>query len=134
LAAALIDLRQLDEAENMLQVADTHTLYGVPAQAALSFLRARIHLANGSLADAAAAGQAAVATAEDHGATGYAATARSVLAVIALRSGDIAAAAGHIAGRLVSMPHFPGLYARIENTVAEAQISEAHDGPATAIG
>ena len=134
LAAALIDLRQLDEAENMLQAADTHTLYGLPAQAALSFLRARIYLANGRLADAAAAGQAAVATAEDHGATGYAATARSVLAVIALRSGDIAAAAGHIAGRLVSMPHFPGLYARIENTVAEAQISEAHDGPATAIG
>jgi DNA-binding CsgD family transcriptional regulator len=133
LAAALIDLRQLDEAENILQAADTQTLHGIPAQAALSILRARIHLANGRLADAATASQAALATAEALGAHGYASTARSVLAVIALRRGDIAAAAGHIASRPAQMPHFPGLYARIESTVAEAQISEARDGPAAAI-
>jgi DNA-binding CsgD family transcriptional regulator/tetratricopeptide (TPR) repeat protein len=133
LAAALIDLRQLDEAENILQAADNQTLHGIPAQAALSILRARIHLANGRLADAAAASQAALATAEAIGADGYASTTRSVLAVIALRRGDIAAAAGHLASRPAQMPHFPGLYARIENTVAEAQISEARDGPATAI-
>jgi DNA-binding CsgD family transcriptional regulator/tetratricopeptide (TPR) repeat protein len=133
LAAALIDLRQLGEAENILQAADTQTLHGIPAQAALSILRARIHLANGRLADAATASQAALATAEALGAHGYASTARSVLAVIALRRGDIAAAAGHIASRPAQMPHFPGLYARIENTAAEAQISEARDGPAAAI-
>jgi DNA-binding CsgD family transcriptional regulator len=134
LAAALIDLRQLDEAENILQAADTQTLHGIPAQAALSILRARIHLANGRLADAATASQAALATAEAFRAHGYASTTRSVLAVIALRRGDIAAAAGHIASRPAHMPHFPGLYARIENAVAEAQISEARDGPAAAIG
>jgi DNA-binding CsgD family transcriptional regulator len=133
LATALIDLRQLDEAENILQAADTETLHGIPAQAALSILRARIHLANGKLADAATASQAALATAEALGAHGYASTVRSVLAVIALRSGDIAAAAGHIASRPAQMPHFPGLYAHIENTVAEAQISETRDGPAAAI-
>jgi len=133
LAAALIDLRQLDEAENTLQAADTQTLHGIPAQAALSILRARIHLANGRLADAAAASQAALATAEALGAHGYASTAHSVLAVIALRRGDIAAAAGHIASRPAQMPHFPSLYARIENTAAEAQISETRDGPVAAI-
>jgi DNA-binding CsgD family transcriptional regulator len=133
LAAALIDLRQLDEAENILQAADNQMLQGIPAQAALSILRARIHLANGRLADADAAGQAALATAEALGAHGYASTARCVLAVIALRRGDIAAAAGHSASRRVPMPHFPGLYARIESTAAEALISEARDGPAAAI-
>jgi DNA-binding CsgD family transcriptional regulator/tetratricopeptide (TPR) repeat protein len=133
LAAALIDLRQLDEAENTLQAADTQALHGIPAQAALSILRARIHLANGRLADAAATSQAALATAEALGAHGYASTAHSVLAVIALRRGDIAAAAGHIASRPAQMPHFPGLYARIENTAAEAQISETRDGPVAAI-
>ena len=134
LATALIDLRQLDEAENILQAAeDTETLRGIPAQAAVSILHARIHLANGKLAGAAGASQAALATAEALGAHGYTSTARSVLAVIALRRGDIADAAGHIASRPAQMPHLPGLYARIENTVAEAQISEARDGPAAAI-
>jgi DNA-binding CsgD family transcriptional regulator len=133
LAAALVDLRRLDEAENILQAADTETLHGLPAEAALSILRARIHLANGKLADAATVSQAALATAEALGVHGYASTARSVLAVIALRRGDIAAAAGHIATRSAQMPHFPGLYARIESTVAKAQVSEARDGPAAAI-
>jgi DNA-binding CsgD family transcriptional regulator/tetratricopeptide (TPR) repeat protein len=134
LGSALIDLRQLDEAENILQAADTQTLHGIPAQAALSILRARIHLASGRPADAAPEGQAALAIAENLGAHGYAWTAHCVLAVIALRRGDIADAARHIASRPAPMPHFPGLYARAETTMAEAQISEARDGPAAAIG
>ena len=54
--------------------------------------------------------------------------------MIALRRGDIAAAAQHIACRTETMPHFPGLYARAETTLAQAQIGEARDGPAAAIG
>jgi DNA-binding CsgD family transcriptional regulator/tetratricopeptide (TPR) repeat protein len=134
LAAALIDLRQIDEAEHVLQAADNQTLHGIPAQAVPSILRARIHLATGRLDDAAAEGQAALATAEDLGAHGYASTAHSVLGVIALRRGDITAAAHHIASRLASSPHFPGLYARAEVTMAEAQIIEARHGPAAAVG
>ena len=134
LAAALIDLRQLDDAENILQTADTQALHGIPAQAALSILRARVHLANGRLADAAAEAQAALATAETLGAHGYASTAHCVLGVIALRRGDSATAASHIASRPAPMPHFPGLYARTETTMTEAQISEARGGPAAAIG
>jgi len=134
LGAALIDLRQLDEAENILQAADTQALHDIPAQAALSILRTRIHLANGRFADAAAEGRAALATAKTQGAHGYAWTAHCVLAVSALRRGNIAAAAHHIASQPAQMPYFPGLYARAETTMAEAQISEARDGPAAAMG
>jgi DNA-binding NarL/FixJ family response regulator len=134
LAAALIDLRQLDEAEEILHATDSQTLRGIPAQAALSLLRARILLAAGRLPDAAAAGQAALATAEILGAHGYASAAHCVLGVIALRRGDIAAAAHHVARRAEAMPHFPGLYARAETTLAQAQIIEARDGSAAALG
>jgi DNA-binding CsgD family transcriptional regulator len=134
LAAALVDLRQLGEAENILRAADNPALRGIPAAAALSLLRARIHLAAGRLAEATADAQAALAIAQALGAHGYAATAHSVLGVIELRRGDIAAAARHIARRPVPGPQFAGLYARTETTVAEAQIAEACDGPAAALG
>jgi DNA-binding CsgD family transcriptional regulator len=132
-AAALVDLRKLEEADSILHAADHPALHGIPAHAALLILRARIHLANGCLDDADAVGQAALANAETLGADGYASTARCVLAVIALRRGDVAAAARHIASLPASMPHFPGLYARTEITLVQAQITEAHDGPTAAI-
>ena len=97
-AAAFVDLRQLNEADGILHAADHPALHGIPARASLSILRARIHVANGRLPAAVAAGQAALASAETLGADGYASTAHCVLAVIALRGGDIAAAAQHIAG------------------------------------
>jgi len=133
LAAALVDLRQLEEADGILRAADHPALHDIPGHAGLSILRARIHLANGRLPEADVAGLAALASAETLGAAGYVSTARCVLAVIALRRGDIAVAAEHIAGRSAPMPHFPGLYARAEATLARAQITEARDGPAAVI-
>jgi DNA-binding NarL/FixJ family response regulator len=133
LAAALVDLRRLEEADGILGAADSPALDGIPDHAGLLILRARIHLANGRRPDAHAAGQAALASAETLGADGYASTARCVLAVIALRRGDVAAAAQHIAGLPAPMPHLPGLYARTETTLAQAQITEARDGPAAAL-
>ena len=133
LASALIDLCQLDEAEEMLHAADNQTLLGIPAQATLSILRARIHLSAGHLPEAEAAGLAARDIAETLGAHGYAAAAHCVLGLIALRRGDIDAAAHHIASRTEAIPHFPGLYARFETGLAQAQISQACDGPAAAI-
>jgi hypothetical protein len=121
LAAALVDLRQLEEADSILRAADHPALHSIPAHAGLLILRARIHLANGRLPDADAAGQAALASAETLGADGYASTARCVLAVIALRRGDIAGAAQHIADLPAPMPHFPGLHARTETTLAQAR-------------
>jgi DNA-binding CsgD family transcriptional regulator/tetratricopeptide (TPR) repeat protein len=134
LAAALISLRQLREAEEILHAADTATLHAIPAEGALSILRARLHLAAGRLPDAATAAQAALAAAETQAAHGYAAAAHCVLALIALRRGDLAAAAHHIACRTEPMPHFPGLYAYTETTLAQAQVCEARDGPAAALG
>jgi tetratricopeptide (TPR) repeat protein len=134
LAAALVDLRQPGEAENLLRAADNPALRHIPAQTALSIVRARIHLAAGRLGDAAADARTALDIARALGAHGYAATARSVLSVIELRRGDIAAAAQHLASRPASGPQFADLYARPETTAAEAQITEARDGPAAALG
>jgi len=133
LAAALVDLRKLGEAEDILRAADNPALREIPADAALSLLRARIHLAAGRLADAAADGQAALAIAQALGAHGYAATAHCTLSVIELRRGDIAAAAQHIACRPATSPQFADIYARAETTMAEAQITEARDGPAAVL-
>jgi len=133
LAAVFVNLRQLSEAGRILHAADHPALHGLPAQAGMFILRARIHLATGRLADAETAGQAALATAETLGADGYAWTANSVLAVIALRRGDIAAAAQHIASIPAPMPYLPGRYALTETTLAKDQITEARDGPAAAI-
>jgi DNA-binding CsgD family transcriptional regulator len=134
LAAVLIDLRQLDEAADILHIADMPSLRDIPAQAALSVLRARIHLAAGRLADAEAAGQAGLVAAEAQGADAYACAARCVLGVIALRRGDIATAAQHVASDTAPRPHVAGVYARAENAMARAQVSEVHSGPAVAMG
>ena len=67
-------------------------------------MRARVHLAAGRLADAAADGHAGLGIAEGSGAHGYAATAHSVLGMIELRRGDIAAAAQHLACRPAASP------------------------------
>ena len=134
LAAILVGLRQLGEAEDLLRAADHPVLRDIPAAAALSLLRARIHLAAGRLADAAGDGQAALTTAEALGARGYAAAAHCVLSVIELRRGDLAAAARHIACRPAASPQFADIYAPAESTTAEAQVTEARDGPAAALG
>jgi DNA-binding CsgD family transcriptional regulator len=134
LAAALVDVRQAGEAESILRAADNPALHHIPARAALSIVRARIHLAAGRLADAAADAQTAMAIAQGLGAHGYSATACSVLSVIELRRGDIGAAARHIARRPATGPRSADIYARAETTRAEAQVTEARDGPTAALG
>jgi hypothetical protein len=81
-----------------------------------------------------AEGQMALAAAETLGAHGYASAAHCVLGAIALRRGDLAAAAHHIASRRARGSHFADAYARAETTMAQAQVTEARDGPAAAIG
>ena len=97
LAAALADLGRYGEAEKVIQAIDGETLRGIPAQAVLSILAARLWLARGDLAQAATAARAAVAAAG--AAHGYASLGHSVLALIALRQGDLGAAAQHLADR-----------------------------------
>jgi DNA-binding CsgD family transcriptional regulator len=134
LAAALVDVRRLGEAEDLLRAADHPALENIPAQAARSLLRARIHLAAGRTADAATEGQSALAASLALGAHGYATTARRVLALIELRRGDITAAAQHLARRPGPDPQPADLYARPEAGLAQAQVTEARDGPAAALG
>ena len=134
LAAALVDLRQFSEADAILRAADHPALPGIQGRVALSLLRARLHLAAGRLADATADGYAALELARALGAHGYAAAAHSVLSMIELRGGDIAAAARHIARRISAGPQFADLCARPETTSAEAQTLEARDGPAAVLG
>jgi DNA-binding CsgD family transcriptional regulator len=134
LAAALVDLRELQQADGILQAAYRPALDGIPAQAALSIVRSRIHLAAGRLAEAAAEGQAAADIARSLGAHGYAATAHSLLSVIELRRGDIAAAVRHLACRPAANPQFADVYARPEAAMAQAQVTEAREGPAAALG
>jgi DNA-binding NarL/FixJ family response regulator len=133
LAAALIDLRQLGQAEEIVHAADSQTIDGIPAQATLSILRARIHLVNGRPADAHSAAQGAMATAETLGARADAAAAHHVLGLVALRRGDIATAAHHIACQTESA-HYASLYYRAETALVHAQISEPRDGAITAVG
>ena len=134
LAAALVDVRQLDQAEEILRVAGGQPLDGTPARAALSILRARIALAGGQLTAAAAAAADGLAVAESLGADGHSSAAHCVLGLIALRSGDLTAAALHVASDSVPDPHSAEGYARAEITMAHAQVSEARDGPAAALG
>ena len=153
LASALVDLRQLDQAEELLRVADSRPLDGTPAKAALSILRARVHLAAGDLTAATAAAESGLAVAESLGAHGHAETAHCVLGTIAFRQGDLTTAALHVAGNSAAGnsaagssvagdsvagdgnpgPHFAARYARAELSMARARVSEAQHGPAAAL-
>jgi DNA-binding CsgD family transcriptional regulator/tetratricopeptide (TPR) repeat protein len=134
LAAAQVDLRELDQAEEILRVAENQPLDGTPARAALSVLRARIQLAGGRLTQAAGTAEEALASAESLGADGHASAARCLLAAIALRRGDLASAALHAASASVPAPHAAETYARAETAMAQAQVSAGRDGPAAALG
>jgi DNA-binding CsgD family transcriptional regulator len=134
LAAALIDLRLIGPAEELLRATESQPPERTPARAAARLLRARIHLAAGRPGDAAAAAGDALAIAEAIGADGHASAAHCLLGLIALRQGDLTAAAMHVAGGSVAGPHLAEGYARAEVTMAAAQVSEARDGPAAALG
>ena len=134
LAAALVDLRQLDQAVEMLRAAVSQPLDHIPARAAACIVRARIELAAGELTRASAAAEQGLAVAESLGADGHASAAHCVLGLIALRRGDLTEAALQVASDSVPGPHSAETYARAEITMTHAQISEARDGPAAAVG
>jgi DNA-binding CsgD family transcriptional regulator len=133
LAAALVDVRELTEAEAILGAVASSGLDRLPAGAALALVRGRLQMAAGHLAGAAAEAKAALHKAEAAGAHSYASTARSLLAVIELRRGDVDEAARHIACRPVAGLQFADMYARPESALAEAQIAEARDGQVAAL-
>lgn len=134
LAACLVDLRRFDEAETVLQSADTETLKGIPAEVVPRILRARMHLARGRLVEAASAGESALAIASAMAAPAYASVARSVLGAIALRRGDLETASAYLAERSACAAHFAASYAQSETAVTGARIVGTRDGAVAAIG
>jgi DNA-binding CsgD family transcriptional regulator len=134
LAAALIDVRELGEAEEVLRAADRRTPRHSPSGAALSMLHGRVHLAAGRLDEAAADAKTALAIADATGAHAYAAVAHGVLSAVELRRGDIMAAGEHVARRRVTGPQFADIYARAECVMAEARLTEARDGAFAVLG
>jgi DNA-binding CsgD family transcriptional regulator len=133
LAAALVDLRRFDEAASVLRAADIEALHGIPPAAVPPILRSRMHLARGRLRDAAAEAEAALAGAGTLAAHSYTSVVHSLLGVIALRRGDLEAAARHIASRPAGVTHVAAAYARSETAFAEAQVTEARQGPGAAL-
>ena len=131
-AASLADLGRYDEAEKVIQGIDRDTVRGIPAEAVLSLLDARLWLARGNLSDATAAAQAAVVAGGE--APSYASLGHCLLGLIALRQGDLAAAALHLASRPAPVAHPAASYARSAARLTEAMVAAAGEGPAAAIG
>ena len=131
-AATLTDLGRYGEAEKAIQGIDRDAVRGIPAGAVLPILAARLCLARGELSQAATAAQAAVAAAGE--APGYASLGHCLLALIALRQGDLPAAAQHLASRAAPVTHPAASYARSAARLTDAMLAAAGGGPAAAIG
>jgi DNA-binding CsgD family transcriptional regulator/tetratricopeptide (TPR) repeat protein len=130
LAARLIDLRQLDEAAAIIRgtVDAMQTPGRHPAEPIPAVLRARADLAQGRPEAARAAADTALSLAGSLQAHTQSALARSVLSVIALRTGDLRAARQHLQSR-PDVAHVTDGYAGTETLLARALYVEAAAGP-----
>ncbi|MGI5224973.1 helix-turn-helix transcriptional regulator [Actinoallomurus sp. CA-142502] len=97
LATLLTDMRRLEEADAQLnQIAAEIAEFGQSAYAATpAIFRARLRLAEGRLDDAAAEAQAGLAVAEQMGTNAFMLLGLAVLVAVAVRRGELDAAAGH---------------------------------------
>ena len=133
-AARLIDIRHLDKAEAVIHIAADGIQAFRPniSETVPPILRARVDLAMGRLDDARAEAETALTIADTFGADTHSALARSVLSVIALRTGDLHAASLHLRSR-ADVTHYSDGYACTETVLAHAQFVEAAAGPETAM-
>jgi DNA-binding CsgD family transcriptional regulator len=134
LAAMLIDVRRLQEAEEVILAASDgirefhpSALESIPA-----VLRARVKLAMGDTNDAHAEAERALAIADTFGVPPHCSLAHSLLSVIDLRRGDLRAAGSHIRNR-PDVTHYITGHARTEGLLARAQFVEASVGAQTAL-
>jgi DNA-binding CsgD family transcriptional regulator/tetratricopeptide (TPR) repeat protein len=133
LASRLVDIREFDEAAAMLAVADSAGGGHTGREAGPAVLRARRDLVTGRLDDAVAEAQAVLGVSALLGPSPYASLAESVLAVVALRRGDLHAAENHLqeaAG--YAAPDSPERLRKRLAAVA-AQVTEARSGPRAAL-
>ncbi|HEX6528119.1 MAG TPA: AAA family ATPase [Streptosporangiaceae bacterium] len=133
-AARLIDLRQFDQANAVIQAAadSVHAFRPNVSEAIPPILQARMDLATGQVDSARAAAEQALAISDDLGIRTYSALAHSVLSVISLRRGDLRAAGRHLRSR-PDVTHYTDGYARTESLLAYAQFVEAEAGPQPAV-
>jgi len=134
LAAMLIDVRRLAEAEEVILAASDgmrelrpSALESVPAA-----LRARVELARGRINDALVAAEKSLTIADTFGVPPYGSLAHSLLGAIALRKGDLHAAGSHIRSR-PDATHYITAHARTESLLTRAQFVEASVGAETAL-
>jgi DNA-binding CsgD family transcriptional regulator/tetratricopeptide (TPR) repeat protein len=134
LAAMLIDVRRLEEAEEVILAASDgmrefhpSALESVPAA-----LRARVELARGRTDHAHAEAENALTIADTFGVLPHGSLAHSLLSVIALRKGDLRAAGSHIRS-CPDVAHYITGHARTESLLARAQFVEANVGAETAL-
>jgi DNA-binding CsgD family transcriptional regulator len=135
LAARLTDLHRFADAEAILDsIGPTDTppvLSWTPASP--DILRARAALARGRTDDAAAKAELALGHASVTGTLLHDQLARSILAAVALRRGDLATAGG-FTGRPPAPPrHFLSGFESTGSLVVAAQIEEARSGPHAAL-
>jgi DNA-binding CsgD family transcriptional regulator len=98
LAVMLMGLGRFEEAEGVLYAAAKQiaTLGHTAFTAGPALFRAQLRLAEGRLDDAVAEAQAGLAVAEGMGAHAFSLVGLAVLAIVAVRRGDLDAAAGHV--------------------------------------
>ena len=133
-AARLIDIRQLSEAEAVIQAAAEGFRAFRPnvSETIPAILRARVDLAMGRMDDAWAHAQAALDIADTFGTRPHSSLAHSVLSVIALRQGDLHTAGLYVRNR-PDVAHYTDAYACTETLLAQAQVVEAAIGPESAM-
>ena len=135
LASRLVDLRRFDEAHSVMRAAADHASpLGLPGwSAAPATLRARMALAAGRLDDAIAEAQADLGVASALGNYLHGSGAQAILATVALRRGDLSAAAQHMKSPPAWRPDFGAAYTATWDTIVAAQIEEARNGPGAAL-
>jgi DNA-binding CsgD family transcriptional regulator len=135
-ACTLMAMRRLAEATTALQVATEQiTALGTTAYAAVpTLLRAQLRLIEGRLDDAATEARAALATAEELGAHLYDPLGVTVLAIVAVRRGDLQAAAEYADHcRSHRAPGLDAMSAWWWVNWCPALVAEAQGGPERAI-
>lgn len=135
LAARLIDVRRIDEAIAIMNSIESIETSGASPwpEGMAGVLRARIALAGGRLDDAAAQAESAVRSANASGPFFYESFLMPILATVALRQGDLRAAAEY-AERLSALGHYYGsAYQTGGVRVVAAQVLEASRGPQAAL-
>lgn len=133
LASRLVDVWEFDEAAEMLAVAGTSGNGHASGESGLALLRARIYLATGRIDEAVAEAEAVLGVCTMAEPSPNATQAKSILATVSLRRGDLQSAEIHLeeAARYTTPESPPWVRERL--SIVAAQVIEAQKGPHAAI-